>query len=199
MTSEIVKIVKNVISLEDSAILIEYINKNVHSFSSNPKKLWFKKFFGMDDVYKQGRCEPVISGLDDIKDLSIKVAEAVKNAVVEQFVETEPIFLNSLWLAKHLPGDNVPVHVDNEEGENEQFAYSTILYLNTVEDGGILNFPKLGLSFKPKACDLIAFPSQGKDMLHEVISIGEDRYTMPMWFTKDKDLELKHEYQKDKI
>ena len=191
MTSEVVKIVKNVISLENSVTLIEYINKNLHSFSSNPKKLWFKKFFGMDDVYKQGRCEPVINGLGDIKELSVKVAEAVKNTIVEQFADTEPIFLNSLWFAKHLPGDDVPVHVDNEEGENEQFAYSTILYLNTVEDGGVLNFPKLNLSFKPEACDLIVFPSQGKDMLHEVISIGEDRYTMPMWFTKDKDLELK--------
>jgi hypothetical protein len=28
-------------------------------------------------------------------------------------------------------------------------------------------------------------------MFHEVKSIGQDRYTVPMWFTKDKSLELK--------
>lgn len=35
------------------------------------------------------------------------------------------------------------------------------------------------------------FPSIGEDMLHGVSHIGEVRYTLPMWFTKDKDLELK--------
>lgn len=186
-----IKVINNFISLKDSAILIEYINQNSHSFSSDKAGLWFKKFFGIDDIYKHGKGEPVIDGLGDIKELAVVIVEGVKNTMLKHFTDTEPIFLNSFWFAKHLPGDNVQAHVDTEEGYNQQFVYSAILYLNTVEDGGVLHFPKLNLSFKPKACDLIIFPSNGDDMLHEVMGIGEERYTLPMWFTKDKNLELK--------
>ncbi len=186
-----IKVISNFISLSDAATLIKYIDENSHSFSSDNKGLWFKKFFGIDDIYKHGKGEPVIDGLGAIKEVSINIVEAVKTSMSEHFMDTEPIFLNSLWFAKHLPGDNVQAHVDTEEGYNQQFVYSAILYLNTVEDGGVLNFPKLNLSFKPKACDLIIFPSGGDNMVHEVMGIGENRYTLPMWFTKDKDLELK--------
>jgi hypothetical protein len=186
-----IKVISNFISLSDAATLIKYIDENSPSFSSDNKGLWFKKFFGIDDIYKHGKGEPVIDGLGAIKEVSINIVEAVKTSMSEHFMDTEPIFLNSLWFAKHLPGDNVQAHVDTEEGYNQQFVYSAILYLNTVEDGGVLNFPKLNLSFKPKACDLIIFPSGGDNMVHEVMGIGENRYTLPMWFTKDKDLELK--------
>jgi len=188
---ESIKIIKNFIPIEDASTMIGYINQNLDSFSSNPKKLWFKKFFGLDEVYKEGRGEPVIDGLGNIKGLSVKIVEDLKNTISENFNDPEPIFLNSFWFAKHLPGDDIPPHVDTDDEYNTQFAYSSILYLNTVQLGGVLNFPNLNLNFKPEACDLIIFPSKGEKMLHEVASIGEDRYTLPMWFTKDKDLELK--------
>jgi hypothetical protein len=186
-----IKVIKNLISLDEATVLIEYIDKNAHHFSSDMKGLWFKKFFGIDDIYKHGKGEPVITGLGDVEGLSVRIVEDVKDAMSSHFMDTEPIFLNSFWFAKHLPGDKVVAHVDTEDGYNEQFVYSAILYLNTVEDGGVLTFPRLDLSFKPEACDLIIFPSDGEDMLHEVVGIGEDRYTLPMWFTKDKELELK--------
>lgn len=177
--------------MEDASTLIEYIDHNLNSFSSDMNGFWFKKFFGIDDIYKHGKGEPIIDGLGDIKGLSVKIVEYIKNTISEQFNDPEPIFLNSFWFAKHLPGDNVQAHVDTEDGYNQQFVYSAILYLNTVNDGGVLDFTNLNLSFKPEACDLIIFPSNGEEMLHEVMGIGEDRYTLPMWFTKDKDLELK--------
>jgi hypothetical protein len=186
-----IKTIKNFIPIEDASTLIEYIDQNLHSFSSDRNGLWFKKFFGIDDIYKHGKGEPIIDGLGNIKELSVNIVKDVKNTMSEHFNDPEPIFLNSFWFAKHLPGDNVLAHVDTEDGYNQQFVYSAILYLNTVEDGGVLNFPNLNLSFKPEACDLIIFPSNGEEMLHEVMGIGEDRYTLPMWFTKDKALELK--------
>ena len=197
---EPVKVIKNFISLEDATILIEYMDKNAHSFSSNKTKLWFKKFFGIDDIYRRGSgmAKPIIDGLGEITDLSIRIVKDTKSVVLQHFDDTDPIFLNSFWLAKHLPGDNVSVHVDTEDGANPQFFYSSILYLNTVESGGALDFPNMNLSFKPEACDLIIFLSHGEDMLHGVENIGEYRYTMPMWFTKDKSLELKFAGDLDK-
>jgi hypothetical protein len=186
-----IKTIKNFIPIEDAYTLIEYIDQNLHSFSSDRSGLWFKKFFGIDDIYKHGKGEPIIDCLGNIKELSVNIVEDVKNTMSEHFNDPEPIFLNSFWFAKHLPGDNVLAHVDTEDGYNQQFVYSAILYLNTVQHGGVLDFPNLNLSFKPEACDLIIFPSNGEEMLHEVMGIGEDRYTLPMWFTKDKALELK--------
>ena len=183
--------IPNFISPQQASALIDYIDKNAHTFSSDRNGLWFKKFFGLDDIYKHGKGEGIIDGLGDIKGLSIQIVEDVKKAMTDKFKDDGDIFLNSLWFAKHLPGDEVVGHVDTEEGYNQQFVYSAILDLNTVEEGGVLEFPFLNLSFKPQAYDLIIFPSDGEDMFHEVKSIGQNRYTLPMWFTKDKDLELK--------
>ena len=188
---EPVKVIKNFISEEEAARLVDYIENNHLSFSTNMDKLWFKKFFGIDEVYRRGKAEPIIDGLGDIKDLSVKIVEDIKNTILDHFNEINPIFLNCFWFVKHLPGDWVSPHLDTDEGGNPQFVYSAILYLNTIQDGGVLDFTTLNLSFKPEACDLIIFLSQGDDMLHGVESIGEYRYTLPMGFTKDKSLELK--------
>jgi hypothetical protein len=185
-----IKTIGNFITPQEASIIIEYIDKNKHTFSSDNGGLWFKKFFGIDDIYKHGKGYPVIDGLGDIKELSIEIVEKVKRTMVSEFDDNN-IFLNSLWYTKHMPGDTVVGHVDTEEGYNQQFVYSAILYLNKVDEGGELDFPLLDLSFKPQAYDLIIFPSDGEEMFHEVKAIGQDRYTLPMWFTKDETLELK--------
>lgn len=182
-----VKVIKNFISMDDALTIIDYIDKNHLSFSSNMDKKWFKNFFGIDEISKRCSGKTIIDGLGDIKGLSVNIVEYVKDAISNEYDEHDTLFLNSLWFVKHLPGDIVQAHVDVED----QFAYSTVLYLNTLKDGGVLDFPNLNLSFRPEACDLIMFPSHGEEFLHQVADIGEDRYTFPMWFTKDKDLELK--------
>jgi hypothetical protein len=186
-----IKTIKNFISLEDASLIIDYIDKNYKSFFSDKAGTSFKKFFGLDDIYKSGNAEPIIDGLDNIKELSVRIVEDTKDLLSKEFDDDEPILLNSFWFVRHLAGDTVVGHADTEDGHDPQFVYSAILYLNTLEKGGNLDFPLLGLSFKPNAGDLIIFPSSGEKMFHEVKSIGQDRYTVPMWFTKDKSLELK--------
>jgi hypothetical protein len=188
---EPVKVIKNFISVEEANTLVDYIEKNHLSFSTNMDKLWFKKLFGLDISSKAGKSERTIHGLGDITDLSVRIVKDTKDALSKHFNDTDTIFLNCFWFVKHLPGDWVSPHLDTDDGENLQFFYSAVLYLNTVKDGGDLEFPTLNLSFKPEACDLIIFLSRGDEMLHEVSHIGENRYTIPMWLTKDKDFELK--------
>jgi hypothetical protein len=69
-------------------------------------------------------------------------------------------------------------------------VYSAVIYLNTLEDSGSLDFFKIGVSVKPEAGSLVIFPSGGADYWHEVKSIKENRYTVPLVFTRNTDLEL---------
>ena len=186
-----IKIIKNVITKDEASTILEYINTNYKTFHSSENKLCYKKLFGLDGLYETGLCEGIIDGLGDIKNLSIEIVNRLKGLILETFDENDDIFLNSLWFVKHLPGDKIDLHSDTAEGGDIQFVYSAVLYLNTLEDGGVLDFPKLNLSIKPEFGDLILFQADGEDMYHKVDHIGADRYTMPMWFTKTKDLELK--------
>ena len=186
-----IKVIKNFISKDEAALIINYIDRNQDSFSKDPHGFWFKKFFGLDAVYRAGACEGLIEGLEDVRDLSIYIANNIKNIIGQEYEDKNDIFLNSMWFVKHLPGASVSVHSDLNDGTDYQFVYSSVLYLNTIEDGGALEFPALNLSIKTEIGDLVLFPTVGEDMFHGVSSIGEIRYTLPMWFTKDKDLELK--------
>jgi len=184
-----IKIIKNFISKDEAELIIEYIERNYTSFTKDHRGLWFKKLFGLDTVYRAGLCEGIIEGLEDITELSIKIVDDVRGLVSKSFNDTDDLFLNTLWFVKHLPGNVVGEHSDTADGADGQFVYSAIVYLNTIEDGGVLDFPSIDLSIRPELGDLIIFPS--KDILHRVSNIGEYRYTIPMWFTKSKELELK--------
>lgn len=186
-----VKVIKYFVSKDDANLIIDYIDRNQESFTKNTDLLWLKKFFGLDVLYRAGGCEGIIEGLEDITDLCIGIVENIKTMIAKEYEDIDEIFLNSFWLVKHLPGSVVGEHNDLDNGEDGQFVYSSVLYLNTIEDGGDLEFPNLNLSISTESGDLVMFPSDGEDMTHRVSSIGQDRYTLPMWFTKDKTLELK--------
>ena len=68
--------------------------------------------------------------------------------------------------------------------------YSANIYLNDDYEGGELVFPKLNFSVKPKAGQLIMFPS-GAEYAHSVnrINLGERR-TVVAFYTTDKIYEL---------
>ena len=186
-----IKVIKNFISKEDAALIINYIDRNQESFSKDVHGLWFRRFFGLDALYRRGACKGVIEGLEDVRDLCISISGNVTKLLNREFQDSDDIFLNSLWFVKHLPGASVPAHSDLNDGTDYQFVYSSVLYLNNLEKGGELEFPALNISIKTEVGDLVVFPTVGEDMFHGVSSIEEIRYTLPMWFTKDKDLELK--------
>jgi hypothetical protein len=186
---EKIKVIKDVISIDDANLIIDYIDKNLESFTSSPKWKRFQMMFGVD-AYHGERSKPVIDGLQDITSLVKEHMDIIKKIISYEFDDQEEIFLSSLWLAKQIPGAAIKGHLDVDDGSNDHFVYSAVLYLNKVDIGGVLDFPKLGVSIKPEFGDLVVFPSIGEDMFHEVKTIGEDRYTLPMWFTKNKSLEL---------
>ena len=184
-----IRTIKNVITPDDAKLIIDYIDKNLRFFNPTPGLKRFTKMFGKD-VAHQHMSKVVVEGLDDITDLIKDTVDNVKKTLAYQFSDTDDILLTSLWFAKQRPGGDIKGHLDIDGGLNTHFVYSAVLYLNTIQDGGELDFPMLNVSIKPELGDLVVFPSSGEDMFHEVKRIGEDRYTLPMWFTKDKGFEL---------
>jgi len=182
-----VKLLKNCINVKDAQSIIDYINKNQDSFVTGPKKLKFQKMFGKDNLRKISS-EGVIFGLDEIEKEIKNVIDFSIKSVVNQFQETEEVYLSSIWLTKQLPGADVPMHQDIEGGANKHYVYSAILYLSTNYKSSPLEFPRLTLNIVPEFGDLVMFESSE---LHEVKTIDEERYAIPMWFTKDKDYELR--------
>jgi hypothetical protein len=66
-----------------------------------------------------------------------------------------------------------------------ELSLSTLIYLNDDYMGGEISFPEYGLSIKPKAAELIIFPSH---FLHEVKATqellgGKERCTLPMFYS----------------
>jgi predicted 2-oxoglutarate/Fe(II)-dependent dioxygenase YbiX len=90
------------------------------------------------------------------------------------------------------PGSGMVVHSDNcdQEGNPNYCSwrnYSAVLYLNDDFLGGETFFPDHGpLFIKPKKGKLAIYPS-GLEYSHGVTTVvNGNRYTMPIWFTRDK-------------
>jgi predicted 2-oxoglutarate/Fe(II)-dependent dioxygenase YbiX len=105
------------------------------------------------------------------------------------------LFPETLILATMGVGGLHPKHADNctqdEQGNWVQNHtphrdVSAIYYLNDEFEGGEIIFDRQGLRIKPRQGLLIAFPSDAEHE-HEVLPVlSGRRYTMPIWFTKQK-------------
>ena len=77
------------------------------------------------------------------------------------------------------PGDWVPNHTPQRD-------VSAIYYLNDAFEGGEIVFDREKVVVRPRRGLLLAFPSDG-DHVHEVLPVRSGvRYTMPIWFSKQK-------------
>jgi Rps23 Pro-64 3,4-dihydroxylase Tpa1-like proline 4-hydroxylase len=112
-------------------------------------------------------------------------------------------FLYEPYLRKYEPGSYLKMHADaegyygnnpeplrNYDPHNEMSEVlnecSSILYLNDNYEGGELYFEEFDLLIKPKANQLVFFPS-GSEFRHEVKPVlSGDRYTLASFYTTDK-------------
>jgi hypothetical protein len=116
-----------------------------------------------------------------------------KNATIENQETCRSIYerLNSVFvdmpelefqgagsIQRQYEGIKLNYHVDSES--NPAVAYAAVMYINDDFAGGELHFPKLDVKFKPKAKDLIVFPS-ADEYLHGVLPVeaGPTRYAIP--------------------
>lgn len=185
-----IKLFKNFVSINDANNIISYIDNHIDLFEHTDSDKRFTKMFGKDAFQKDKSTYP-ITGLNEIHDVLLNATEMVKNIIRQEYEEDEDIFLASLWLAKQTPGGFLGPHLDTDpDNANSYFAYSAVIYLNTLQDSGSLDFPRIGLSIQPEAGNLVIFPSGEDESWHEVSSIQENRYTVPLIFTRDQDFQL---------
>lgn len=192
MTQEVVKVVNNFLSEQECSVLIHQIDKiiknQMHNFSvyQDGKRLALQ--FGKE-LYTGHKPHLTLDIILDLEPAFRKYFSLITDTAAKLFNESEEMHVSSFWIAKQFPGAVVPEHEDTEGGLNTYFEYSAILYLNTLENSGSLLFPSLNYSHDPKAGDLVIFPTKTTGN-HLVEKIDEERYTLPMWLSKDKNFML---------
>jgi 2OG-Fe(II) oxygenase superfamily len=106
-----------------------------------------------------------------------------------------PLYPETVVIAAVGVGGRHSLHADNcrqnEKGDwvpnhTPQRDTSAIYYLNETFEGGEIVFEREGLAIKPRRGLLVAFRSNAGHA-HEVRPVRDGvRYTMPIWFTKEK-------------
>ncbi|MBH0027815.1 2OG-Fe(II) oxygenase [Pseudoalteromonas sp. SWN29] len=89
--------------------------------------------------------------------------------------------------AKYTQGDFYKKHLDAFKGRSNR-VFTTVLYLNTPEQGGelIIYKPKskeVEITIKPTAGTLVMFESER--FTHEVLPAVDERYSIAGWFRKN--------------
>jgi len=191
--SEIIKIVKNFMSTEDMKLWTDFCDKAVES---RPDEMAIYAD-GLRYIFQFGKdkCETHYASntnLDAISDLEVqarKIFSSVIEKTQELFNDQSKMYITGFWISKQLPGAYVGEHEDTDEGINDHFKYSAVLYLNTLETTGQLVFTDLNVKIKPEAGDLVVFESMvgGK---HKVDKINENRYTLAFWMTESEEFAI---------
>ena len=94
-------------------------------------------------------------------------------------------------ISRMLPGDLLEPHADTETLDglprnNYCIDYSTLIHLNDDYSGGELYFPEYDIKFKPKAGNLVIFPSN-RYFLHGVSkTLSKPRFTSSHFWSSTK-------------
>ena len=65
--------------------------------------------------------------------------------------------------------------------------------VNSVDSGNEIIFPNIGYKYSPVEGDMLSWVSGDKDSIHEVPSVTETRYSMPIWVTDNPKYKLNYE------
>lgn len=160
-----VKIFENYISKEECKNIIELI-KGTETSNNRP-------------LQPDSAGKPTLSLLYyDSLDYSERYIPQIKSLVEEEYgVKLKP--RNSRF-AEWVHNDSPVIPID-DLGHKDSNHLAGWVYLNDDYDGGELSFIHQGISFKPKAGDLVLFPGNIHYWYHVAPANGS-RYIMPLWF-----------------
>ena len=126
---------------------------------------------------------------EDYSSLSAAFNTSISNLFLENLIPLEINYqnnyaVNCLWhdsyqILKYGVGQKFINHVDDHPDYHRRI--STLYYINDDYSGGEINFPRFNLSFKPKANQMIVFPSTYV-YNHSVSPVTEGtRYAIVSW------------------
>lgn len=115
-----------------------------------------------------------------------KYSKIAKQKHIEESGFVKPIYTSEAYLSLWNKDTEAGVHTDSNT--TEWIIFSTVVYLNDDYQGGEIYFPNHGVEIRPRAGDMIIFPSGGHEYFHGVkpITSGK-RYTIAMWHTMHQD------------
>lgn len=126
---------------------------------------------------------------DDFSDIGATFYTSMANLFLENLIPLEINYQNNygiscLWhdsyqILKYGVGQKFTNHIDDHPDYHRRI--STLYYINDEYYGGEINFPRFNLSFKPKANQMIIFPSTYV-YNHSVSPVTEgERYAVVSW------------------
>jgi hypothetical protein len=126
---------------------------------------------------------------DDYSSIGTTFYTSISNIFLENLVPLELNYQNnytmhctwhdSYQILKYGVGQKFTNHIDDHPDYHRRV--STLYYLNDNYQGGEINFPRFNLSFKPKANQMIVFPSTYV-YNHSVSPVTEgERYAVVSW------------------
>lgn len=182
-------IYKDCISLEDTKIIIDFINQNdeLGFYGRNKRRytipLGTRPFVGTEEKKDEILKIKLKDFPDEVRDALSRVMNNTVNLIEEAFSDPG-LHVANMFIAKQLSGGTVELHSDSGYNFDQHLVYSAVLYLNEIEDGDLC-FPELGFCYHPLASEMIVFESKRNNSSHEVTSISSDRYSLPMFLSKD--------------
>lgn len=179
--NNMIKVINNFVSRKQAQEIIDFIESNLSAFVYNEDRKRYMLRFGYDEELP----EQAIHSMEitsEINELLLSIFAKTNNIVGPE------LFLTSWFISKQIPGARLLPHKDGGIGINEHLEYTAMLYLNDLDNNGTINFPELDINITPQLGDLVIFRSL--DHEHSVSEITQDRYSLPMWFTKDESLKF---------
>jgi 2OG-Fe(II) oxygenase superfamily len=177
----LIQVINNFITEDEASRIIDFIENNLEVFESTQENKRYALKYGKDFLFQNS-----FEDFSKYNHLNHYFKDKIFPRVVDQigkFYNKSDIAVSNLWFSKHCPGSVLRLHEDVDKGINPQFIYSGIIYLNSLEDTGILKFPFADFEYSPKVGDFIFFPSEGKTFAHEIDEINKTRYAIPMWIS----------------
>jgi predicted 2-oxoglutarate/Fe(II)-dependent dioxygenase YbiX len=120
----------------------------------------------------------------------VSIYEIIKDAIYEASYDYSSVhnidlgYLTSISISKYSTGKEMGSHIDSYD-DGRVPVLSVVLYLNDNYEGGELNFQQQGISIKPSAGSLIAFPSVSP-YYHESKTVTKGiKYMSPGFWYKD--------------
>lgn len=146
--------------------------------------------FGRRDIYNlvdEGKLELTTNWNDKILKIhKLPVTKRLNESIRELFDGIDGIGskLAVGIIQRQYEGVSLTEHVDNHT--DPSLVYALVAYLNDDYNGGEVFFSKFGLSLKPKAGTLLAFPTT-EQWTHGVTAVepGPVRYVLPIFISRD--------------
>jgi hypothetical protein len=179
----LIKVINNFITNDEISRVISFMDSNLENFLVYQDGTRYVWKFGTDYYYPI-ETEKTLESFGELEPFFKDFIFPKVESYVDKIYNNSSIAVSTLWLSKHYPGSEVTLHMDTDNGSNPQFEYSAVLYLNSLDNTGILQFPYLDFEYSPVAGDLVLFPANlGMEFAHKVTEINEIRYTIPMWMS----------------